>query len=327
MGTGGLQGWHADPFQRHEARYFSVGRPTELVRDGYAVSYDEPPSWWARRGRGLGKAAGAVLLAGAVVAAVLAIVGRSGPAPAVTLLPGVLLPQSAQRTLTQRTADVTVTGEVQAQGSIVKVEGSGEADFSTGSMAVNAVVSLPSGALAETEIGYDGTLFYSVSVTRPPGSLPEGRSWIQMPAPQSSSASLTGSDPLTALRQLAAEGNTVRSLGMKTIGGVTCGGYAVTPRLAPAQTVTAWIDSQHLVREEDAAVTMTINGAAAAGTIVMNFSNFGVPVQIVPPAGSDIIAYGAVSNDVGLSSLANLSGTGTAPVHSAAPPPDTTYVA
>jgi hypothetical protein len=38
-----LQGWDDDPFRLHEARYFSAGRPTKLVRDGNVESYDEPP--------------------------------------------------------------------------------------------------------------------------------------------------------------------------------------------------------------------------------------------------------------------------------------------
>jgi hypothetical protein len=40
----GLQGWYEDTFRLHEARYFSGGRPTNLVRDGDNESYDEPPS-------------------------------------------------------------------------------------------------------------------------------------------------------------------------------------------------------------------------------------------------------------------------------------------
>ena len=39
-----LQGWHADPFDLHEQRYFSAGIPTKLVRDGNVESYDEPPT-------------------------------------------------------------------------------------------------------------------------------------------------------------------------------------------------------------------------------------------------------------------------------------------
>jgi hypothetical protein len=38
------EGWHRDPFALHENRWFSEGRPTRLVRDQGAESYDEPPT-------------------------------------------------------------------------------------------------------------------------------------------------------------------------------------------------------------------------------------------------------------------------------------------
>jgi hypothetical protein len=38
-----LEGWFSDPFSRHEARWFSSGRPTFLVRDGHVESHDDPP--------------------------------------------------------------------------------------------------------------------------------------------------------------------------------------------------------------------------------------------------------------------------------------------
>jgi hypothetical protein len=37
------QGWYRDPYGLHEDRYLSDGRPTKLVRDGGAESYDPPP--------------------------------------------------------------------------------------------------------------------------------------------------------------------------------------------------------------------------------------------------------------------------------------------
>jgi hypothetical protein len=37
------QGWYIDPYEVHQDRYFSDGRPTELVRDDGAESYDSPP--------------------------------------------------------------------------------------------------------------------------------------------------------------------------------------------------------------------------------------------------------------------------------------------
>jgi hypothetical protein len=38
-----LEGWCTDPYALHEARWLSNGKPTKLVRDGEATSYDEPP--------------------------------------------------------------------------------------------------------------------------------------------------------------------------------------------------------------------------------------------------------------------------------------------
>ncbi len=40
-----LQGWYVDPWLRHQARYFSNGQPTSLVRDGDHESTDPPPSF------------------------------------------------------------------------------------------------------------------------------------------------------------------------------------------------------------------------------------------------------------------------------------------
>jgi hypothetical protein len=37
-------GWRRDPFGLHEARYFSDGEPTQVVRDGSITSYDPPPT-------------------------------------------------------------------------------------------------------------------------------------------------------------------------------------------------------------------------------------------------------------------------------------------
>ena len=37
------EGWYRDPYQIHDDRWMSAGRPTRLVRDGPTESYDEPP--------------------------------------------------------------------------------------------------------------------------------------------------------------------------------------------------------------------------------------------------------------------------------------------
>jgi hypothetical protein len=37
------QGWYPDPYDTHDDRWFSDGKPTNLVRDHGTESYDEPP--------------------------------------------------------------------------------------------------------------------------------------------------------------------------------------------------------------------------------------------------------------------------------------------
>jgi hypothetical protein len=37
------EGWYEDPYSEHEARWFSDGTPTSLVRDGSVESRHEPP--------------------------------------------------------------------------------------------------------------------------------------------------------------------------------------------------------------------------------------------------------------------------------------------
>lgn len=43
----GAEGWFHDPYGRHEARWFSAGEPTPLVKDGDVEGHDEvsePPT-------------------------------------------------------------------------------------------------------------------------------------------------------------------------------------------------------------------------------------------------------------------------------------------
>ena len=39
----GPQGWYRDPYGSHDDRWFSDGKPSSLVRDQGAESYDDPP--------------------------------------------------------------------------------------------------------------------------------------------------------------------------------------------------------------------------------------------------------------------------------------------
>jgi hypothetical protein len=39
-----IEGWYKDPYGRHENRWFSNGRATNLVSDAGTTSHDEPPA-------------------------------------------------------------------------------------------------------------------------------------------------------------------------------------------------------------------------------------------------------------------------------------------
>jgi hypothetical protein len=339
-----LQGWYADPFGRHEARYFSAGRPTKLVRDGQAEAFDEPSGTYSGPVRQVGEGdpepAGHVAIAAPVrrrasvyagfgVLAVVVIVAAvllgkadfAGPrTPALSA--AAFVTQSAQRTLTAGTADVTVSGWQRAGSQAIPVHGSGEVDFAANSMAIRMSLRASGQSIAAGVIQINGYFYFTVSIDgRATSPVPGGRHWVQTPVQQSGTATLGGSDPSAALAALARGGNAVRTLGTTMIGGVACTGYSVTPsrqamvaavreetaagkfsarladaelkvtQLIPVPTYSVWFDANELMRQ--LSVNMRLGGltSAAGGDLVLRFSNYGAPVRIAAPAPSDVLSY------------------------------------
>ncbi len=361
MSSPNLQGWSSDPFRLHEARYFSAGRPTKLVRDGNVESYDEPPSGPHERagavavesapGPGATAVSGAqaggapglagvrgypapgrnlaagpprrlsnsvfvaiVVLATATVAGIVVKASQSGPTPGQPAIsPAAFVNQSAQRTLAQSTAEMTLSGTLQAAGRSVALSGTGETDFGTGATQMSLDSSVLGRPLAEEEVLAGGNLYLTVSIDgQGLPQLTRGREWIQLPAAPSGPADLGGNDPLSSLAVLEQPGIAVQGLGSTVIDGVTCSGYAVTPsrqammagakeesaRLGfssamaslPPPTYTVWFDARGLLRQMDMKWQMTALGAMSVSATV-DFSHYGSPVQITAPAPSDIIPY------------------------------------
>jgi hypothetical protein len=358
-----LQGWYEDPFRLHGARYFSAGHPTKLVRDGNVESYDEPPgggqpesgtvaSWdhavsgtlkgaevkgpnppdddvlahAGRRSRG-GMLAVATVVAVAGVVTGVVIASRPGPA-SVSMSPAAFVTQSAQRTLSARTADVTMSGSVSALGESVPVSGTGQTDFSTNAMTLNSTFNSSGHSVVEKEIETKGNLYITMSVDGQSGD-----KWVETPLQESGSANLGDSNPAMSLAVLAQHGNTVRTLGTKAIDGVTCSGYSVTPsrqamiaavqRELAAQgrndasastvlqtigsmlqpTITVWFDAQGLLRQMSMQFGMqlqqgTSNGSFGADMDV-TFSNYGTPVRISAPPPSDTVSSSSLLKGLG----------------------------
>ena len=380
MANLGPQGWATDPFGLHEARYFSAGQPTKLVRDGGVESFDEPPSnadglavvtaratavleppgfdrpheadsgdtyrydpGSARVPRprpwdGVAWAAIAILAAAALVIGVV-VTQTPKTAPATTLdtttaATVAFVAQSAQRTLGQRTADVTVSGTVRFGSQTIPTGGTGEVNFTTNAMTLDTTFTAAGRSTTEKEILVNESLYQMLIVDVQGQPQPGHLKWIQMPVQQATSANLTGSDPLASLTTLEQQGYTVQALGTKLIDNVTCTGFAVTPSrqamisaaqkeaselgLSPAlttfevgmarimqpATITVWIDPHQLVREMGVSIpSLEFNGSAVSGSIIMDFSHFGVPVRITAPPSADTVSLSSYLKALGLSGL------------------------
>jgi hypothetical protein len=325
------QGWFDDPFRLHDARYFSAGRPTKLVRDGTAESYDEPPDEGAggalktaetaeatddklgddipmvmpRRSRraGLITVAAVAAVAGIVIATVIAT--KPGPvtAPitATPMSPSALVAQSMQRTLAERTADLTVSGSVSAGGVNIPIGGTGQIDFTTGAIAFDMT---SAHSTAEKVIETTKNFYLSFNGPGQPTT-----KWFE--------GLDRGGTTFPVFLATLAQGDAndaVLPLGTKVIDGVTCTGYSVTqggqsrpvtlaysagtPESAPQVITTVWFDARGLLRQVSmpSAVQPAPGGAnnSASIAISLDLSNYGAPVRISPPPPADTIASGTI---------------------------------
>jgi len=290
-----------------------------------------------RRGPAIGVFYAIALVAVAAVVAVLIVVIRHGSGstsrPA-SMSEVAFVTHSAQRTLAERTADVAISGLAQAAGQTLTLSGTGEIDFSTSAEALTARIStsVQQGQVVEKEIVTHGQVYYSQAVNGVinPVRLLTGRDWIHEPVPLFTSASLTSSDPRAALVLLEQHGDAVRALGAKSLSGVTCTGYAVTPsrqamtaaeqeessalKLSPSEaamlrsiappTITVWLDAHGVLHQMSLGLQIGgLTGAAASINFTETFSNYGAPVHIKAPASWDVISYQALKRMAGNSNF------------------------
>jgi len=256
-------------------------------------------------------------IAGVVVIVVRGGTGSSGQS---SMTDVAYVTRSAQHTAAQRTVDVSLAGTVRGNGQSISVRGTGGINFSTGSSELTMLMTISGRRAVEKEIQVPGAAYFTLTVdgknlARQIG----GRDWIRIPVRSSSAATASGGSPQSALKLLEQHGIAVRGLGPKTIGGVRCTGYSVTPSrqamLAAAQkmagsralppgvaatlrsitppTFTIWLDSHGLLRQMTASLQLGgLPGASSgvAADVVENFSGYGTPVQIVAPAASDVLS-------------------------------------
>jgi hypothetical protein len=241
---------------------------------------------------------------------------------------------SAQGTLARRTADLSLTATTEINGSLVYLRGDGQVDLSANTMAFNLSANYSGSTLTESEIMTSRALYIQAAVNgQSMSAYLGGKHWIEFPLAASATQNNAPQDSAAwSLRLLEQQGATVIPIGSRTVGGLACSGYAVTPSqhavLAAAQnqwaeqglsssavaaarqalasstppTISVWLDpTRKLVCELDIALQLGTGTSAGSGRalatesiqMVLTFTRYGAPVDITIPAESDTVLFPA----------------------------------
>ncbi len=235
--------------------------------------------------------------------------------PATTPAPGAATLAAAYAATTRtRSARVSYRVAVAERTQAVNVTGGGVVGYhpEAAQIAIHTAIASQSVTLQERLIGN------AVYVQLPVAARARfGASWLEISGLSGGASSTTGIDPSQTLALLEAGSSGIRRVGPAIVGGVPTIRYAATLQVAEALPgkpafvqkairtfesstgltglpVDVWIDQAGRVRQlsEDFGVPATATGAAAplAGAsfhIMMDLSDFGVPVHVtVPPISS-----------------------------------------
>lgn len=216
--------------------------------------------------------------------------------------------QAATRTLQQHTVDLAMSASGAAGGASDSLQATGAFDLGGKTGTLNMTLAVKGYTIAYRTIHVNGYAYVGVSVNGA-SLLPAGKAWIAERQASSTQGSgmpgLTGTDPTAELVSLENQGITVSTLGTKDIGGVSCTGYAVTEP-GTQNTVTVWINQQHLVREISVNTTVgfSVGGSSASpaptGTpstvsvhLTMDFAYSAAPVHVTAPPAASTISFDA----------------------------------
>jgi hypothetical protein len=260
----------------------------------------------------------------AVVAAILAVVALRGNGSNSSLTPVAFVSKAATQTMAQKTADVTLSGTIQASGKTAAVHGTGQLDLAGRAVSLNLSANVPGGGAFDEHLIVSGGTVYLQLVVEGQNifKAATGKPWLAIPigqALQSGSTSTADSNPASSLAILQQKGAKVTTLGSRSINGQGCDGYQVTPTrqamivsakqewaeagLSEAQTSTAlqqlqnstpptmtvWFNPQRkLACQMDVDMqTGGLSSGSGSAHMTMTFTNYGAPVHISPPAASD----------------------------------------
>jgi hypothetical protein len=163
----------------------------------------------------------------------------AGAAPLDTAAAAVVT-ASAQRTLAERTADVTLSGTATGAGAALPLRGDGQVDFSAYAITASLGATYNGDAVAENEIATSTNIYLQLALGGHNMVVQStGRHWMNIPLAQGAdqSENITAYSLPWSLQLLAQQPDNVVSLGTKSIGGMQCDGYRVVPSTQALVTV------------------------------------------------------------------------------------------
>jgi hypothetical protein len=382
-----LQGWYDDPFRLHEARYFSAGRPTKLVRDGDTESYDEPPGdgspgsgtpvssgpavtqtpnraepgavggppppgdeipyaglAYARRKprAGLLTGIGAIVIAGAVTAAVLTGHSRpaTGPATALTAYTATMNANSADvyESFSISTGNHEINAQATESGAVSWATGQGNLTMKTtagSAKTTGSPVSFTSRQIIDGRKAYSKT-----TITNLPASIrkqfPQLNGWTEMTWTSTSSSDLTGTlpglllggtnpaeamNPASLLKLLRAQATSVQDLGGQVVDGISTTHYrALVPLSQLGATSSAELQQAEQVLGTDSiAIDYWTDSSNLLRQLTFGITASQPPSGTTTSSGSDTVTIPASAYPLTMSLTVRLSHYGT-PVHVTPPP-------
>lgn len=251
-------------------------------------------------------------------AGALAVTGCGAQSVSPVLSMVALVRDGAQATLSQKTADMTLSGKITAAGHTVNITGTGQSDFNAHAMKISMQMAVAGQKITEAERLVAGHMYITFDFAGHTLKQLTGSDWYELPIPLGGPSSAGVGDPSQMLAMAQQEGAKVVSLGELTINGFQTAGYSVTPSRAamiaqaktklkylPAAerpvvertlatmtppTVQLWFDkSDHLLRRMNTQMSLTFApGATGGGNVQFDFTNYGSPVDITAPAPSDV---------------------------------------
>jgi hypothetical protein len=259
---------------------------------------------------------GRVLVFGTVGIAVLLVVGLVvGPGGQSNAEATVL--NAVNSTLADKTAQITFTMDVGADGKTINASGTGGIDFTQNAMEMDLSMDA-GGQTVDLQAKYlGGTVYEGLPQI---ADLEPGKSWISMDLSSMTSAtgtSASGSlsaqgNPAEMLRMLSQHGNTVTPIGASTVGGVAVQGYAVTISAAKIRSELAnvpdwvrsaasnvgfkaidykvYIDQEGLLRRTTFSMGLTANGTSVTMDESLDFSGYGSPVSVSAPPADQVVS-------------------------------------